>query len=281
MQSEESGVISRLVVALDASPCSRQVLRTAARIAAGFGAHLESIFVEDINLLQVTDLPICQEVIIGSATIRPLDRPALERDFRTLTEQVEAWTAALAQEHDINWRFQVRRGNVTQELMSAASQGDLLGLGRFGWSLFPQPSRLGSVARTLITEHPFPLLLLDREIRPGQPVLAIFDGSPADTERLMMAAELAKIYQSRLTVLLEADHERAASARQRQAETLLAERTRPGRRPASQRVEVVYRRVDAHNLFWQIQLACTDQGCILLSRRRDGLASLPLALILI
>jgi nucleotide-binding universal stress UspA family protein len=277
MKNEQVESISRLVVALDASPCSQLVFRSAARIAAGLGVGLQGLFVEDIHLFQVTDLPICQEVLIGSAAIRPLDRPALERDLRMLSEQTEAWAAAIAGEHDLAWRFQVRRGNITQELMSAAGKGDLLSLGRFGRSLFPQPSRLGSVARALVDQHPFPLLLLDCEIQSGQPVLAIFDGSAADIERLSVAAQLSRIYKSRLIVLLQSEDEQAAASRQRQADLLLAEHFSGNRL-----LDVRYLRVDAQNLLWQIKQASAEQGGILLSRRHiEGILSLPLALILI
>jgi nucleotide-binding universal stress UspA family protein len=277
MKNEQVESISQLVVALDASPCSRLVFRTAARMAAGLGVGLKGVFVEDIHLLQVTDLPICQEVLIGSAAIRPLDRPALERDFRMLSEQTEAWAAAIAREYGLAWRFQVRRGNITQELMSAADKGDLLSLGRFGRSLFPQPARLGSVARALLAQHPFPLMLLDREIQFGQPVIAILDGSATDVERFSVAAQLSKIYKSCLIVLLQSEDERAAAALQRQADLLLADHL-----VSNRLLDLRYLRVDAHSLLRQIMQASAEQGGVLLSRRRiEGILSMPVALILI
>ena len=61
-QSQSSSPIRRVVVALDASPCSRIVLRGAARISAALGAEVEGLFVEDIRLLTLAELPIAAEV---------------------------------------------------------------------------------------------------------------------------------------------------------------------------------------------------------------------------
>ena len=61
-----NGSIKRILVALDASAANRTALQTAALLASELQAELQALFVEDINLLRLAELPFAREVVFGS-----------------------------------------------------------------------------------------------------------------------------------------------------------------------------------------------------------------------
>jgi len=257
--------IRRVVVALDASPCSRVVLRTAARIAAGLGAQLEGLYVEDARLLNLAELPIAAE-LRQPGGLRAFHREVAERELRVVAQTVERWAGEIARRHSPDWHFRVLRGYVAQALMDAADDQTLLSLGRFGKPLTPSPSRIGSVARQVLGAHRAPLLLTHQEIRPGQPILVTTSGDTAELPLLAMAVRLAQVYNSPLIVLAETP----------EAETFLAAAL------ADLPQEVTIRRLIPGNLSGQILALSQGKGGVVLSHRRDdSLAELECALILL
>lgn len=248
--------IKRVLVALDASPYSLAALRTAARLAASLGAKLEGIYVEDVNLLRIAELPFTREISIQSAAIRPIAPQDLERSFRSLSGQVEQWMDEVARQFGVVWTFRVLRGQIAAELMANASETDLLSLGRLGWPLSRYSGRLGSIARTILRSHRAPLLLLREEIRPGQPIAVTYSGDAQEKTVLAMAVHLARTYESSLTVLLVAETAEAAKRLQEQVTEQLTDWSIP----------VEFRSVDPERLQETVAQLSREQDGIILSR---------------
>ncbi|HHP7234546.1 MAG TPA: universal stress protein, partial [Desulfobacterales bacterium] len=80
--AERKTSIERILVALDASPASVSALQTAVELAARLGARLVGLFVEDMNLLRVTQLPFAREISLFSPWFRRLESGELERQLR-------------------------------------------------------------------------------------------------------------------------------------------------------------------------------------------------------
>ena len=53
--------VKRILIALDPSRRGQSALQAAAHLAAGTGAELAGLFVEDINLLRMAGLPFARE----------------------------------------------------------------------------------------------------------------------------------------------------------------------------------------------------------------------------
>ncbi|HRJ44192.1 MAG: universal stress protein [Caldilineaceae bacterium] len=257
--------IRRVVVALDASPCSRAVLRSAARIAAGLNIQLEGLFVEDVRLLDLAELPIAAEVRTPGG-VRPFNRSLAERELGLVAQTVEKWAGQIARSYKAEWHFQVVRGDVAQSVMEAAGPGALLSLGRFGNPIYTRSRGMGSVARRVLGEHQKPLLLLHREIRPGQPILLITSGAVEELPLVAMAVRLSQVYTSPLIVLTENPA----------AEAFLAAAL------ADQPQTVSFHRLESGNLAVQIFAHSRGRGGIVLSHRRDAeLAESECALLLL
>jgi len=215
--AERKKSIERILVALDASPASQSALQTAVELAARFRAQLIGLFVEDINLLRVAQLPFAQEVSLFSPTYRRLESRDLERQLKVQAEQMRRSMARLAAAHNVAWDFRVTRGAVTTEVMTAGSEADLVILGKIGRS-FSAARRMGSTVRMVVLQRRGLTLVLQPGSRLTVPVAAFYDGSESGRTALDTAGQLVKVQDGKLTVLVLAESKE--EARRLQVEAL-------------------------------------------------------------
>jgi nucleotide-binding universal stress UspA family protein len=212
--------IRRILVALDASPHSLAALEAAVELAARFRAELLGLFVEDVNLLRLAELPFAREVGFFSATRRRLDTVEIERELRVRAKRVQRTFTVTLKRWEVRGAFRVTRGPIASELLAAASEADVLILGKAGWSL-ARRRRLGSTARAVLSEAPSSTLILQHGTRLGLPALVVYDGSPLAQKALATAASLVEGKDGPLTVLLLADGLDGARRLRDQADELL------------------------------------------------------------
>jgi nucleotide-binding universal stress UspA family protein len=206
--------IRRILVALDASPHSLAALRAATRLAELFGAELMGVYVEDINLLRASELPFSREISIYSGEQRRFDLGQVERELRDQAEVARQALTESAERARVHWSFRVSRGTVVSELMTAASQMDLLIIGKSGWSPIER-RRIGSTARKLLTRAPRAALVLEKGSTLRHPLAVVCDGSELGHKALRTAAALARREDSHLILLaLSEDPEEARRIRE-------------------------------------------------------------------
>jgi nucleotide-binding universal stress UspA family protein len=201
--SQDTGEVEirRILVALDASTHSAAALQAAAELASRYGAELLGLYVEDINLLRLGELPFAQEVGQFTAIRRQLDIREVERQIRGQTGQVRRMFEITTRHARVRWSFQVTRGTVASEVLGAASEVDALVLGRAGWSLVAS-GRLGSTARAVLVETPVLALIVPHGGCLGAPFLVLHDGSELAEKALDVVAGLMRREEGPLTVLL-------------------------------------------------------------------------------
>jgi nucleotide-binding universal stress UspA family protein len=220
--------IRRILVALDASLHSRAALEAAFELAEALNAEIVGIFVEDVNLLRLAELPFAREVGYPSGTDRPLDSLSMERELRIQAEQARQTLAGLAVRRQVRWSFRVVRGRVAAELLTAAQEADLLALGRASWAstrLVP----LGATARMVVAQASGPVLLLQHGHAICQPVQLVYDGSPAARRALSTAAQLAVLAGGTLNVMVVTDVPESARRLQEELDARLQAQQVKGR----------------------------------------------------
>ncbi|MBN2392938.1 MAG: universal stress protein [Anaerolineae bacterium] len=197
--------IRRIVVALDASPHSYAALEAAVRMAAHFGAELLGLYVEDINMLRLAELPFVREVGSFSTASRRVESQDIERQLRLRTLTIQRKFISLATQQQVQQTFRVTRGKVVAEIREAAAKADVLIVGKAGWSQV-SGRRLGSTARAAYSnDTPDLTVILQDGARLGTPLLVVYDGSPLGQKALDVAAALMRARTGPIHVLLLAD----------------------------------------------------------------------------
>ncbi|HET7293785.1 MAG TPA: universal stress protein, partial [Vicinamibacteria bacterium] len=200
----------RIVVALDASPASLAALEAAGRLAARLQAELLGLFVEDVNLRRLVELPMASHYSLSSGSGLRLDAPALESQLRELAARARTALDALASRLALHASFRVARGSVTTELLTAAGEGDLLILGRAGHSL-ARHEGLGGTARSAARDSPGPVLLLPPGASLAGPVVVVQDASATSRPALEAGRRIAEVLGEELVVLATAPTEAEAA----------------------------------------------------------------------
>jgi nucleotide-binding universal stress UspA family protein len=160
-------------------------------MAARLKAELIGIFVEDINLLHMAGLPFAEEIRMYSSDTVKLDTGQLERLLRQQAEQAREMLQHTAQALTLRHTFRVLRGMVSEQVMSAAPEADMLVLGRSGRSPSCRKG-LGSTARTALYEGKMSVMLMRPGVTAAEgPLLVLYDGSEASKRALSTALEIA------------------------------------------------------------------------------------------
>jgi nucleotide-binding universal stress UspA family protein len=220
-ESGRGTAIRRILVAVDASSHSLSALEAAAELAASLEAELLGLFVEDINLLRLAELPFAQEIGLFSGTRRRLDSQRVERQLQVQARRARQALATVANRAQVRWTFSVRRGQIASELLMAALDADLVILGKTGWS---EQGRLGSTALAVLTQGHGPAMILQRGVQLRLPMLVLYDGSRVAQQALAVAAQLAQTKEDSVIVLLLADTMEAAETLREKASEWLGDR---------------------------------------------------------
>ena len=119
----------RVLVALDASEHSMAALQAAAQLAALMQAELHGVFVEDVNLVRVGGIPMCNEVGTFSSGPRAIDNGTVRRMFQVMKAKMQRALEQAAERSQVRWSFRVERGGVTTELLAASEGATVLTMG--------------------------------------------------------------------------------------------------------------------------------------------------------
>jgi hypothetical protein len=201
IDTSSNPAIKRIAVALDAIDLSVAALDQAVRLAGRMGAQLEGIFVEDIDLLQLAELPFLREVRRSSQSVEAMNPVRMEQELRVLARRAERLLGEQAALHNVSWSFRVWRGSIDSDLLAAAMEVDVLAL-----------TRLGSVLARGQTAHP------------GRSAIAVLYGDSESALRALdTAASLAAEQQARLNVLLAVSRGKDAAVMRQEAVLRLGE----------------------------------------------------------
>ncbi|MGD2055353.1 MAG: hypothetical protein PVJ15_00990 [Gammaproteobacteria bacterium] len=187
-------MVRRIAVTLDALQLSVAALDQAARLAQRLGAQLEGIFVEDIELLQLAELPFLREVRTASRSVEAINPVRMEQELRVLAHRAERLLGEQAARHNVSWTFRIWRGSIDSELLAAAMEADVLALTRLGAALVrcPVVPRGRNAIAVLFTGSEAALRALDTAAKlasdPQVDLNILLPGDPADRDRLQRQA---------------------------------------------------------------------------------------------
>lgn len=195
--------INRILVALDASAVNRSVLQAATTLATNLNATLNALFIEDINLFRLAELPFAREIVYGSTTGREMNLADMERSVHTQANRLRKLVETMAQQSQINIVFDVQRGDIASAICDASKQTDLLIIGK-NTQLFKQSVKIGTVAQTILSSAQCNLMVLQHGALIERPVVVFYDGSVTSQDTVLLASRLARQDHNALIVLFPA-----------------------------------------------------------------------------
>ncbi|QFU01876.1 Universal stress protein family protein [Halomonas sp. THAF5a] len=217
--------VVRVLTLLDASRHSLAALGAAVELAAARHAELVALFVEDQELVSSAGFPFAREIGAVSGRVRRLSREALlagqARQARRVTEALEVAVAGRELRHELR----VSRGGVVSEAQALAGPGDVLVLGKAGFSGH-WGVRLGSTSRALMLSAPCTVVIWDERLPLARGPLRTLRDPPAAPE---VPDLLARLFDG-VEVLEETDaRELEARLRRTTSGALLLHRPRLAR----------------------------------------------------
>lgn len=201
--------IRRIVVAIDASSHSLAGLEAAVGLASRLDADLAGLFIEDINLLRLGELPISNQVGRYSAKRQKITGDEIRRQLSTQSRWAFEALEMLSNQSNLRWSFNVAQGAILPELAKAAEEADLIILGKTGWS---DTRLIGSTTRAILTEHGNLTLILREGVKLGETMMILYDGSAASKKALDVVGQISDAAEGQLVVMLVAE-DRPASDR--------------------------------------------------------------------
>ena len=222
MDSPETATAPRrIIVAIDASRHGSLILECAAGLAAAMQFELAGLFVEDINLLRLAELPFASEIAYHNTAVRGLDKLRLEQALRRQSGEIREQIHSIARRRGISHSFQVLRGQVATELLGAALNTDILVLGKYSEAPI-QFKRAGTTALTVAARATLPVLIIHDPNTLGNRTIIVYDEPRTIHEALPLLQHLLSQSDKRPVVVLYATEWSAHEALQAEAAQALA-----------------------------------------------------------
>jgi len=170
--------VEKILVSLDSSKHSFAALQAALSMAHHYNASIKGVFVEDITLLNLAEMPFHQEVGEYSATVREISSDGISRGIFVQSKWVIRTFQKLINRTNLRSDFVIRRGKVNDIISRESEECDILILGKSGTNPLGY-RQLGSTAKALIQKGQKNLLLVEDGNEINQPLIVLYDHSPA------------------------------------------------------------------------------------------------------
>jgi nucleotide-binding universal stress UspA family protein len=218
-ESKQQG-IQRILVAIDNLRQNERTLETAVELAAELQAELHGLYVEDENLLRLASMPFSREIGSSSAFFRPLSRNVIERTFRANAEEARRTLIASALRANVEWAFQVCRGQLLATTLAEAEKADLTIVEPQSSIFDVLPESSHRIGRSLASAPP--LSSQWRMQLPAQ-IAVIIDGTSCAFRALGIALSLGRTPGAKLTVAIAPTSEFAFHDLRSQADRIIQE----------------------------------------------------------
>jgi len=101
----------------------------AANLAKIVEAEILGLLVEDESILTYADLPFAKTLTYQRGAVQPVTRKAMDSAFQRDARTFERRLASAADQTEVNWSFEHKRGQMMSLIQSEASAGDFIFLG--------------------------------------------------------------------------------------------------------------------------------------------------------
>ncbi|MFO1436173.1 MAG: hypothetical protein U1F34_07450 [Gammaproteobacteria bacterium] len=130
MSVDDTSVATQRVAFLsDSGRADVESLALLRRIAAPLHAELVVQFIESVELLRAAALPFNREIGLISGAVRAMDVGAVERSLRRQADQLRQQLAAIANDLQLPWSFDISRGTLIEHVASQVMTASVVVVG--------------------------------------------------------------------------------------------------------------------------------------------------------
>jgi nucleotide-binding universal stress UspA family protein len=189
--SETSIKLRRILLPMDVSRDSLTALNVAFDLAAALQGEVAGMFIEDADLIAAVTLPFAREVGSFSGISKQIGNADIENRFRAVAGKAREAVVQAGRKLKVPASFRVTRGDVPDEILTAAADADLVILGKAGWSAgtIRVPGR---TCLAILSRSKIPVLIAEHGSRLGPPVMVIHDHTEAGERALEVGRELSR-----------------------------------------------------------------------------------------
>ncbi|MGH6816440.1 MAG: hypothetical protein ACREC6_12120 [Hyphomicrobiaceae bacterium] len=112
----------RVVLQLCSGRLHRIALEAAIRVAQAFQSEIESVFVEDRQLIELARFPFAREISLNGRQSRAITCADVERDLRFVSAEAQRLLAAMARHAEVPLRQRVVRDEPVRALAAACAE---------------------------------------------------------------------------------------------------------------------------------------------------------------
>jgi hypothetical protein len=193
----------RILVSMGLSVTPRNVERTLASLWTRHPAEIAGLLIEDLELLNLSRLPVSREIRYDEPAARVPDLADMERQMQAQARRIREAFEARARRMNVASSFRVARGPLAQSLLEACAGFDVLVLASArDW--IGQRLSLRAHVPELLARGPRTLIVVQEAPARTGGVAAVYLDTPGGRAALQMAADIARDERLPLAVLLPA-----------------------------------------------------------------------------
>ncbi|MBL8667709.1 MAG: universal stress protein [Rhodospirillales bacterium] len=196
----------RVLLALGTASGDPATVERAAALAARLRGDLLAVYVEDIDVARLAEFASVSTLSTVTAATHPLATGHLRDTLRLQVARLRRELEQAALRRRVKLAFQVRQGRLLAEVLSAATDEDLVVLSWAAGDRVPPPWAAALpptvVAHGLAAARARSVLLLHAGAPATGSVLIAFDGSEAARHALSLGAQVAELEEAPVEVVL-------------------------------------------------------------------------------
>jgi nucleotide-binding universal stress UspA family protein len=198
--SKAGSNLKRILLPVDLSRDSLEALNIAFDLAAALGGDISALFVEDEKLLAAASLPFAREVGSFSGISRQIGCKDIEHRFRSVADKARVALIHAARKRQIRSSFRVARGDVSEQILTASCDADLIVLGKAGWSAGVHHTP-GNTCLEILSGTRIPVLIVEQGASFAPPIVAVNDDTASGLHATEVARRLGEALRWDTTIL--------------------------------------------------------------------------------
>jgi hypothetical protein len=210
----------RILVSMNLSVTPRNVERTLASLWTREPAEIAGLFIDDLEVLNLSRLSVSREIRYDDASSRVLDPADMQRQIQAHARRIRAVFEAQARTMNVRSSFRVTHGPLVPSLLEASAGFDVLVLASSRDSIGQRISLRAQIP-TLLEKGPRTLIIVKEPPQRTGSIAVVYQDTTGGRSALQMAMDIARGEGLALSVMLPAADARQRAELRTQAATLI------------------------------------------------------------